>query len=151
MLLRLVIATCLTCVLLVPVGAAAQASADSNLARARRILRTTHLVDGHNDLAWRIREDKGAPRDVEGIEHLGIGSDLDGIDDVIPGLENVSKFPYLFAELARREWTDADLRKVAGENFIRAFIQAERVAARPQKERTRSTATIEQLDGKVHL
>ena len=41
-------------------------------------------------------------RDIAGIEHVGIGSDFDGIDDVIPGLENVSKFPYLLAELARR-------------------------------------------------
>ncbi|MEO6209845.1 MAG: dipeptidase, partial [Gemmatimonadaceae bacterium] len=49
-------------------------------------------------------------RDVAGIDHVGIGSDFDGIDDVIPGLENVSKFPNLLAELARRGWSDADLR-----------------------------------------
>jgi membrane dipeptidase len=89
-------------------------------------------------------------RDVAGIDHVGIGSDFDGIDDVIPGLENVSRFPYLLAELARRGWSDADLRKVAGENFIRVFTQAEAVAARLQKERKPSTATIAQLDGKVH-
>jgi membrane dipeptidase len=89
-------------------------------------------------------------RDVAGIDHVGIGSDFDGIDDVIPGLENVSKFPYLLAELARRGWSDADLRKVAGENFIRVFTQAEQVAARLQKERAPSTATIDQLDGKMH-
>ena len=58
----------LTCVLLVPARGAAQASADSNLARARRILRTTPLVDGHNDLAWRIRQDKSAPHDVEAYD-----------------------------------------------------------------------------------
>lgn len=89
-------------------------------------------------------------RDVAGIDHVGIGSDFDGIDDVIPGLENVSKFPYLLAELARRGWSDADLRKVAGENFIRVFTQAEQVAARLQKEQAPSTATIDQLDGKMH-
>ncbi|HLB08266.1 MAG TPA: dipeptidase [Gemmatimonadaceae bacterium] len=89
-------------------------------------------------------------RDVAGIDHVGIGSDFDGIDDVIPGLENVSRFPYLLAELARRGWSDADLRKVAGENFIRVFTQAEIVAARSQKTRHPSTATITELDGKLH-
>ena len=89
-------------------------------------------------------------RDIAGIDHVGIGSDFDGIDDVIPGLENVSKFPYLLAELARRGWSDADLRKVAGENFIRVFTQAETVAARLQQERKPSTATIAELDGKLH-
>jgi membrane dipeptidase len=89
-------------------------------------------------------------RDVAGINHVGIGSDFDGIDDVIPGLENVSRFPYLLAELARRGWSDADLRKVAGENFIRVFTLAEGVAARLQKERKPSTATIAALDGALH-
>ena len=89
-------------------------------------------------------------RDIAGVDHVGIGSDFDGIDDVIPGLENVSKFPSLLAELARRGWSDADLRKVAGENFIRVFTQAEVVSARLEKERKPSTATIAELDGKVH-
>jgi membrane dipeptidase len=89
-------------------------------------------------------------RDIAGVDHVGIGSDFDGIDDVIPGLENVSKFPYVLAELARRGWSDADLRKVAGENFIRVFTQAEVVSARLEKERKPSTATIAELDGKVH-
>jgi membrane dipeptidase len=89
-------------------------------------------------------------RDIAGVDHVGIGSDFDGIDDVIPGLENVSKFPSLLAELARRGWSDADLRKVAGENFIRVFTQAEVVSARVEKVRKPSTATIAELDGKVH-
>jgi membrane dipeptidase len=89
-------------------------------------------------------------RNIAGIAHVGIGSDFDGFDDVIPGLENVSRFPYLLAELARRGWSDADLRKVAGENFIRVFTQAEIVAARLQKTRHPSTATIAALDGTLH-
>ena len=89
-------------------------------------------------------------RDIAGVDHVGIGSDFDGIDDVIPGLENVSKFPSLLAELARRGWSDADLRKVAGANFIRVFTQAEVVSARVEKVRKPSTATIAELDGKVH-
>jgi membrane dipeptidase len=89
-------------------------------------------------------------RDVAGIDHVGIGSDFDGIDDVIPGLENVSQFPNLFAELARRGWSDADLRKLAGENFIRVFTEAEAVGSRLRKERKPSTVTIGELDGVTH-
>jgi membrane dipeptidase len=85
-------------------------------------------------------------RQVAGVDHVGIGSDLDGITDVIVGLEDVSKFPDLFAELARRGWTEADLRKLAGENLLRAFAQAEAVSQRSRRERPPSTATIQQLD-----
>ena len=89
-------------------------------------------------------------RDVAGIDHVGIGSDFDGFEDVIPGLENVSRFPYLLAELARRGWSDADLRKVTGENFIRVFTQAEAVARRLQKERAPSTVTITDVSPRVN-
>jgi membrane dipeptidase len=89
-------------------------------------------------------------RDIAGIDHVGIGSDFDGIEDVIPGLENVSRFPHLLAELARRGWSDADLRKVTGENFIRVFTQAEAVSARLRKERGPSTATIDDRSAAVN-
>ena len=82
---------------------------------------------------------------LAGIDHVGIGSDFDG-DGGPVGLEDVSRYPYLFAELIRRGWKDEDLRKLAGENFIRAFAQAEAVAARLQRERPASLATIEALD-----
>jgi membrane dipeptidase len=78
---------------------------------------------------------------------VGIGSDFDGVDYVPAGLEDVSKFPDLFAELIRRGWSDADLKKLAGQNLLRAFHQAEATAARLQHERQPSTRTIEQLDG----
>lgn len=84
---------------------------------------------------------------VAGVDHVGIGSDFDGITDNVVGLSDVSMFPALFAELARRGWTDADLKKLAGENLLRVLDQAEQVAARLQKERKPSTATIQQLDG----
>ncbi|MGH7603652.1 MAG: dipeptidase [Gemmatimonadaceae bacterium] len=71
-------------------------------------------------------------RKVAGVDHVGIGSDFDGISEVVEGLEDVSTFPALFAELARRGWSDADLRKLAGENFLRVFGQAEAVARRLQ-------------------
>jgi membrane dipeptidase len=86
-------------------------------------------------------------RKVAGVDHVGIGSDFDGITEVVEGLEDVTTFPALFAELARRGWSDADLKKLAGENLLRAFSSAESVAARLQKERVPSVKTIRELDG----
>jgi membrane dipeptidase len=86
-------------------------------------------------------------RDVAGIDHVGIGSDFDGITEVVAGLEDVSKFPALLAELSRRGWNDEDLRKLAGENVLHAFSRAEAVSARLRKERSPSNQTIAALDG----
>jgi membrane dipeptidase len=85
--------------------------------------------------------------EVAGHGHVGIASDFWGGETPV-GLEDVSKYPDLFAELIRRGWSDADLRKVAGENLLRTFARAEAVAMRLQRERPPSTATIEGLDGK---
>ena len=68
-------------------------------------------------------------RDVAGVDHVGIGSDFDGIDHVPVGLEDVSKFPDLLAELARRGWSDEDLARLAGGNLLRVLREAEVVAA----------------------
>lgn len=73
-------------------------------------------------------------RDVAGIDHVGFGSDFDGIDFTVNGLEDVSKFPNLLKELARRGWSDADLRKVAGENFLRVLDEADAVAKTAQSQ-----------------
>jgi membrane dipeptidase len=81
-------------------------------------------------------------RKVAGIDHVGIGSDFDGISYVPVGLEDVASFPRLFAELIRRGWSDDDLRKLAGRNLLRALRAAERTAERLQKERQPSTMTI---------
>jgi len=87
-------------------------------------------------------------RKVAGVDHVGFGSDFDGTGNDLPeGLQDVSTFPVLLAELSRRGWSEADLRKVAGENVLRAMAQAERVAARLQKERKASNKTIEEMDG----
>jgi membrane dipeptidase len=86
-------------------------------------------------------------RKVAGSDHVGIGSDFDGIDTVPEGLEDVSKFPDLFAELIRRGWSDGDLRKLAGRNVLRAMRAAESTATRLQGVRPPSTKTIEELDG----
>jgi membrane dipeptidase len=81
-------------------------------------------------------------RRVAGIDHVGIGSDFDGIDDTPIGLASVADFPRLFAELARRGWSDSDLRKLAGENLLRVMERAERVAADLQRERRPSVARM---------
>ena len=85
-------------------------------------------------------------RKVAGIDHVGIGSDFYGSTDMPRGLEDVSKFPDLFAELIRRGWTDQELIKLAGGNILRVLRQNEVVAKRLQKERPPSTATIDKLD-----
>src|SRR5439155_6271763 len=85
----------------------------------------------------------------EGRRHrpCGIGSDYDGISGTHPdGMEGVDKYPALFAELARRGWSDADLAKLSGGNFLRALEGAERVAA-SLKDRLPFNGTIEALDG----
>lgn len=70
---------------------------------------------------------------VAGHAHVGIGSDYDGVTDMPQGLENVSHYPDLFAELVRRGWTDADLKLLAGGNFLRVLRATEAVAARLQQ------------------
>jgi membrane dipeptidase len=86
-------------------------------------------------------------RKVAGIDHLGIGGDFDGMTDVVVGLEDVSKYPSLFAELLRRGYSDEDVQKIAGRNVLRVMKAAETVARRLQKARGPSKATIETLDG----
>jgi membrane dipeptidase len=66
---------------------------------------------------------------VAGIDHVGIGSDFDGIDMVPDGLASVADYPNLFAELIHRGWTDAMLAKLAGNNLLRVMRKAEAVSA----------------------
>ena len=86
-------------------------------------------------------------RDVAGVDHVGIGSDFDGIEEWPDSLEDVSTYPRVFAELIRRGWSDADLTKLAGGNILRVMRQTEAVAAKLQKERAPSVRTIEEMDG----
>ena len=83
---------------------------------------------------------------VAGADNVGIGGDFDGITETVVGLEDVSSYPRLFAELSRRGWTDADMRKLAGENVLRALRRAEVVSARLKRARGPSTKTIAELD-----
>ena len=86
-------------------------------------------------------------RQVAGADHVGLGGDFDGNDSWPEGLEDVSGYPRLFAELVRRGWTDEDLGKLASGNALRVMRQAEEVARRLRAARPASTATLESLDG----
>jgi membrane dipeptidase len=88
-------------------------------------------------------------RAVAGLEYVGIGSDFDGISSTPVGLEDVSTYPALLAELSRRGWTESELRMLVGENVLRAMREAESAARRIQRERGPSTRTIQELDGPV--
>jgi membrane dipeptidase len=67
---------------------------------------------------------------VAGVEHVGLGGDFDGTLFTARGLEDVSGYPNLFAELIERGWNDRDLARLAGGNVLRVMRAAEAVAAR---------------------
>jgi membrane dipeptidase len=128
-------------------------------ARAIRLRRGTDTAGVASDYrAWRAAHPRPTAslaqvadhiehvRKVAGVDHVGIGSDFDGISENVVGLEDVSKYPSLFAELARRGWSDRDLAKLSSGNVLRALTQAERVSARLQKSRGPSVATIQETD-----
>ncbi len=73
-------------------------------------------------------------KQIAGVDHVGIGSDFDGIDITPEGLEDVSKYPALTAELLSRGWSDEDVKKFLGLNVLRAMRQAEAVAASMKNE-----------------
>ena len=81
-------------------------------------------------------------RKIAGIDHIGIGSDFDGITQTVQDLDNVSTYPRLTAELMRRGYADADIRKILGLNVLRVMREAEKVSKRLQAERGPSTAVI---------
>jgi len=85
-------------------------------------------------------------RSVAGIDHIGIGSDFDGITSVPQNLEDVSKFPALTAELLRRGYSKDDVKKVLGQNLLRVMREVEQVAARLQKERPPSAVLFDGRD-----
>jgi membrane dipeptidase len=86
-------------------------------------------------------------RQVAGVDHVGLGSDFDGISSGPQGLEGVDKFPAVLVELARRGWSDQDLAKVAGANVLRVMREAEATAHRLQATESPSEATLAEMDG----
>jgi len=85
-------------------------------------------------------------RKVAGIDHIGLGGDFDGITSVVQGLENVSTYPALMAELVERGYSDQDIAKITSLNILRVMRSAEAVAARLQQTTTPSIKTIEAVD-----
>jgi membrane dipeptidase len=65
---------------------------------------------------------------LAGIDHVGLGSDFDGISDTPVGLEDVSAYPTLIEELLRRGYSEEDIRKICGENLLRVWAEVERIA-----------------------
>jgi membrane dipeptidase len=85
-------------------------------------------------------------RRVAGIDHIGIGSDYDGMPPGPVGLEDVSTYPALFVELLKRGYGDDEVRKIAGLNVLRVMRAVEAAATRIQSQRGPSEALIEELD-----
>lgn len=86
-------------------------------------------------------------REVAGVEHIGIGGDYDGTAFTPKGLDDVSGYPHLIAELLGRGWSRADLAKLTWQNSVRVLRDAASAARAIQEHRGPSNATIEQLDG----
>jgi len=74
-------------------------------------------------------------RNIAGIDHVGLGGDFDGITSVPEGLEDVSTYPALTAELLRRGYKDDEVKKILGLNILRVMRAAEKVSAKLQQER----------------
>ena len=90
------------------------------------------------EMAAALEIDRGTPSDVAdhiehirkvaGVDHIGVGGDYDGVEILPVGLDDVSCYPTLTAELLGRGWAEADIRKVLGENALRALRAAEEMA-----------------------
>lgn len=85
-------------------------------------------------------------REVAGVDHIGIGGDFDGTSHLPTGLEDVSAYPRLFAELTARGWSDSELDLLAHGNVLRVMREAEGVA-RDLADREPDLSTITDLDG----
>jgi len=71
---------------------------------------------------------------VAGIDHVGLGSDFDGVESLPEGLDDCSKLPLITYELLKRGYSESDIKKILGENFLRVFARAEEVARQMQRE-----------------
>ncbi len=69
-----------------------------------------------------------------GVDYIGMAGDYDGIAFTITGMEDVSSYPKLLIELARRGWTEKELKKITGENFLRVFEEVEEKSLTLQKQ-----------------
>ncbi|XP_055605585.1 dipeptidase 1-like [Uranotaenia lowii] len=91
-------------------------------------LRLDQLITADHSAQPQLETHINHIRDVAGVDHVGIGAGYDGVNLVPQGLEDVSRYPYLLAELLESEkWTEDDIAKLAGRNLIRVFKQVEQV------------------------
>jgi membrane dipeptidase len=86
-------------------------------------------------------------RDVAGVNHVGLGGDMDGVLALPDGLDGVDGYPALLAELAGRGWSDDDLAKLTWHNALRVLRETEEVARAERTRRGPSVATLAALDG----
>jgi membrane dipeptidase len=82
---------------------------------------------------------------VAGVDHVGLGSDFDGVESMPEGLQGIDGLPRITLELLRRGWSDEDVKKVLGENFLRAFAAAE-AHARSSKTTLSGDGSTKRLD-----
>jgi membrane dipeptidase len=137
------------------VEAARQWSAahDAEVARAKALNRGDPDAEKTAIEAWDKANPmpRGSVRDVAdhidhiakliGTDHVGLGGDLDGVEATVQGMEDVSTYPALFAELARRGWSKADLAKLASGNIMRVIKAAETYAAAHRSDLPLESAT----------
>jgi len=86
-------------------------------------------------------------REVAGVDHIGLGGDYDGVDELPVGLEDVSCYPALIEALLARRWSESDCSKLTGGNLLRTMRDAEIAAGLIQTIRGPSAARIDQRDG----
>jgi membrane dipeptidase len=86
-------------------------------------------------------------RDIAGVDHIGLGGDYDGVDQLPVGLEDVSCYPALIDALLARRWSESDCGKLANGNILRVMRDAEIAAGLIQTRREPSVATMADLDG----
>jgi membrane dipeptidase len=86
-------------------------------------------------------------REVAGVDHIGLGGDYDGVDELPVGLEDVSCYPALIDELLSRHWSESDCGRLTSSNMVRVMRDAEIAAGLIQTRRQPSAARIAEMDG----
>lgn len=129
------------------------AARDAEAARAKALNRGDPAAEKAALAAWDKANPmpRGSVKDVAdhidhiakliGADHVGLGGDLDGVETTVQGMEDVSTYPVLFAELSRRGWSKADLGKLASGNILRVMKAAEAYAAAHRSDAPLESAT----------
>ena len=95
-----------------------------------------------------VADHAGHVREVAGIDHVGLGGDFDGTEDLPDGLADVSCYPALIAELLDRGWSEQDCARLAGGNVLRVMREAESAARAISARKGPSVLRIEDADGR---